>query len=69
MVRVAEAEQMDSLELEATINLLAKDSDWWQAKCMVPVKLASNIANERNDLAREVNVGRSTLMHVKCERD
>jgi hypothetical protein len=58
-----------NLELEATIDLLAKDSDQWQAKCMAPVKLPSNIANKRNNLAREVNVGRLTLTHVECVRN
>jgi hypothetical protein len=36
---------------------------------MALVKLPSNFANERKDLARVVNMGRSMLMHVKHEHD
>jgi hypothetical protein len=58
-----------NLEMEATIELLARDSDRWQAECAAPVERASNIANVRDGLAWEVDVGRPALARVERERD
>jgi hypothetical protein len=54
-----------NLELMATIELLARDSDWWQTKCAASAEHASEVANERDGLAREVDVGMLMLADVQ----
>jgi hypothetical protein len=54
-----------NLELMATIELLARDSDRWQTKCAASAEHASEVANEHDGLAREVNIGMLTLADVR----
>ncbi len=53
----------------ATIELLARDSDRWQTESAASAERASEVANERDGPAREVDVGMSTLADVRGERE
>jgi hypothetical protein len=54
-----------NLKLMATIELLVRDLDRWQTKCAASAKRASEVANEHDGPAREVDVGMLTLADVR----
>ena len=58
-----------NIELEATIDLLAKDSDGWQSKYVSTIEYASKLENDRDDLRRSLDDERTKSIKVMEERD